>query len=252
MSDKEKDYFIPEQLEDNDFEKERQEQKQLKKSQKNNKQISDDEEASVKTVNKKKILNVLAVILIIAFIIFEIVWYVIYGKLWTFAPKSKKTTEPEQLAEDFCEYFNDENWKKINESMDFKGYYVLGSVLQDDAYYPNFDKEYEKLDENDEEFASYLKTVEILKNIDEEILDDVAKIKIDLKSIDSCNKIQGTDTLYRLRVTFDYIYNGETQSVTNIIFISNASGEYKMVYGEWMQTVLSYYQSIYLQTNYSY
>ena len=41
--------------------------------------------------------------------------------------------------------------------------------------------------------------------------------------------------------------------MTDVIYLSNASGEYKMVYGEWMQTVLNYYQSIYvIKTSYGY
>ena len=246
MDDKEKDYFVPEQLDDDDFEKEKLETKKMKK---NKSKISNDEE---KKFDKKKLFNILAVILVVAFIVFEIVWYAIYGKLWTFTSNGKKASEPEQAAKDFCTYLNNGDWKKVNESMDLKGYYILGGVLKDTSDYPKFDVAYKNLEE-DENYNSYLKSVETLQNIDKEKLNEVEKIKIDLKSIDYCNKIQGTDTLYKLRVTFDYIYNGERDSVTNVIFISNASGEYKIVYGEWLETVLNYYQSVYvLNSNYSY
>ena len=112
---------------------------------------------------------------------------------------------------------------------------------------------YKNIDETDSSYSSYLETLELLTNIDKETLNSVAKLQIKLNNIQSCNKIQGTDTLYRLIVNFDYIIDGDSQTATGVLFISNASGEYKMVFGEWMQEVVNYYQSIYmLQSNYGY
>lgn len=75
-------------------------------------------------------------------------------------------------------------------------------------------------------------------------------MKININNIEACNLIQGTKTLYKLRVNFDYVYNGQAQSNTSIIYVSNASGEYKLVYGEWMQLVYEVY--LMNQSNYNY
>lgn len=247
MSDNEKDYFVPEQLEDDDFEKEKLEAKKLKKEKKINKyksQISDDEGYKSKNINKKKFINIFAIILVIALIIFGSVWYVM--------PHEKKVSEPEQAAKDFCAYFNSGNWKEINEFLDLKGYYVLGALLKESEY-TKFDTVYKNLEEVDENYSQYTETIKTVMNIDEDLLNDVAKIQIKLNNIEACNKIQNTDSLYKLRINFDYIYNGQSENLTSVIFISNASGEYKLVYGEWIQEVLNYYQSIYLlQSNYGY
>ena len=129
MSEKEKDYFVPEQLDDDDFEKEKLEAKKLKKERKINKfqsEISDDEENNHRTFNKKKITNIVTIILVIALVIAGAVWYVM--------PHEKKVSEPEQATKDFCAYFNSGNWKKINEFLDLKGYYILGAVLKEEEY----------------------------------------------------------------------------------------------------------------------
>lgn len=247
MSDNEKDYFVPEQLEDDDFEKEKLEDKKLKKLKKINKfesQISDDEGYKSKNINKKKFINIFAIILVIALVIAGGVWYVM--------PHEKKVSEPEQAAKDFCAYFNSGNWKKVNEFLDLKGYYILGTVLEESEY-TKFDAVYKNLEEVDEDYSQYTETIKTVMDIDEDVLNSVAKIQIRLNSIEACNKIQNTDSLYKLRINFDYIYNGQAENLTSVIFVSNASGEYKLVYGEWIQEVLNYYQSIYLlQSNYGY
>ncbi len=230
MSDKEKDYFVPEQLDDNDFEKEKIEEKKQRKENK---------------ISKAKVKNIILIVLAICLIAFGVYWYV--------TPHEKKATAPEQAAKDFCAYLNSGNWEKVNELMDFKGYYTLGAILQNESEYTKFDTAYKNIDETDSSYSSYLETLELLTNIDKETLNSVAKLQIKLNNIQSCNKIQGTDTLYRLIVNFDYIIDGDSQTATGVLFISNASGEYKMVFGEWMQEVVNYYQSIYmLQSNYGY
>lgn len=231
MSDKEKEYFIPEQLDDNDFEKEKKEEKRNKKEKKFE-------------FNKKQVIKIISIILVIVLIGFGIYLYL--------NPIEKKATAPEVATEDFCAYFNSGNWEKLNNMMDLKGYYVLGAVLEE-ADYTEFDSAYKQIKESDKEYTQYLSMMDTIMNIDKDALDEMAIIQIKLNNIESCTQIQGTNTLYKLRVNFDYIYNGQTESITDVIYISNASGEYKMVYGEWMKTVLNYYQSIYMiQNNYGY
>ena len=231
MSDKEEKYFVPEQLDDNDYENEKKEAKKIKKEKKFE-------------LNKKQIIKIISLIFIIILIGIGIYLYL--------NPMEKKATAPEKLAKDFCAYFNSGNWDKLNDMMDLKSYYILGAVLKE-ADYTEFDKTYKKLKGDDETYLQFKTTMKTIMSIDTEILDEMGNIQIKLNSIESCNKIQDTDTLYKLRINFDYIYNGQSENVTDVIYVSNASGEYKMVYGEWMKTVLNYYQSIYMiQSNYGY
>ncbi|MBR1540564.1 MAG: hypothetical protein IJ629_05330 [Clostridia bacterium] len=231
MSDKKKDYFVPEQLDDNDFEKEKKEAKKARKEKKFE-------------LNRKQIIKIVSIIVVVALIIAGVYLYL--------NPVPKKSTAPEQTAKTFCTYFNNGRWSKLNELMDFKGYYVLGAVLEE-ADYTQFDKAYQKVDEKDETYSKYISSIKYLINLDEDALSSFADIQIRLNSIEACNLIQGTETLYKLRVNFDYIYDGQAENVTEAIYISNASGEYKVVFGEWMQTVLNYYQSVYMiQANYGY
>ena len=231
MANDDKDYFIPEQLDDNDFEKEKLEEKQARKE----KKFKFDKKQSVK------------IIFPILFIVLLVVGIYLYLN-----PIQKKATAPEKAAKDFCSYFNSGNWKKLNQMMDFKGYYILDSVLKE-ADYTKFDDAYEDLDENDNSYAKFCDVMKLLINVDNEALDSYASVKINFKNVESCNLIQGTDTLYKLRVSFDYKYNGQTENLMGIIYISNASGEYKMIYGEFIDTVLNFYQSVYMmQSNYDY
>lgn len=224
MSDKEKNYFVPEQLDDDDFEKEKIEAKKARKEKKFE-------------LDRKQIIKIISFLLTIALIIIGIYLYL--------NPIEKKATAPEQAAKDFCAYFNSGNWNKVKKIMDFDGYYVLGAVLEE-ADYTKFDTAYRKIDKDSKKYEEFDETMAVLTNIDPEVLNSFASIQIHLKNIESCNLIQGTKTLYKLRVNFDYVYDGKTENRTDVIYISNASGEYKMVFGEWMQTVLNLYQSVYM------
>ncbi|MBR2290071.1 MAG: hypothetical protein IJ867_05685 [Clostridia bacterium] len=226
-----KDYFVPEQLDDSDFEKEKIEEKQARKEKKFE-------------WNKKQVVKIISFLLVIALIVVGIYLYL--------NPIEKKATAPEKAAKDFCAYLNSGNWKKVNQFLDLKGYYILGGVLEEKDY-PEFDKAYKSLEDDDSTYAKFEATMNVLMEIDEETLDSLAKIQIRIREIEACNLIQGTESLYKLRINFDYIYDGQTENMTDSIYISNASGEYKMVFGEWMQTVLNYYQSVYMfQSNYGY
>ena len=231
MSDKE--YFVPEQLDDNDFEKEKMEEKNQRKVKKFE-------------LGKKQILKIFSIGLIIAFIGIFIYVYL--------NPIQKKSTAPEKVVQDFCAYFNSGNWKKIGDYIDMRGYYVLGKSLEE-AEYPKFDKIYKKEKKEDSKYIEFEQNFNnIISSIDEETLASMSGDKLKINSIEACNLIQGTETLYKLRVNFDYIsYNGQTQTNTGIIYVSNASGAYKMVYGDFMELVLNYYQSAYMmQSNYGY
>lgn len=228
MDDKEKDYYIPEQLDDSDFEKEKLEEKKARKGKKNE-------------FNKKQIVKFFSIIIIIALIGFGVYLYL--------NPVQKKASAPEQAVKDFCTNFNDKNWKRINELMDFKGYYVLKQVLEEEKY-TKFDIAYKEI-KNDEKYIEFEKNMNILKSNNEEDLNNYSNTQIKINKIEACNLIQGTSTLYKLRVNIGYIYNGQIDNATSVVYVSNASGEYKIVYGELFETLLDYYKSVFIM-NYNY
>lgn len=232
MTDKEKNYFVPEQMDDEDFEKEKIEEKQARKERKFE-------------FNKKQCIRLVSILLFIVLIVVGVYLYL--------NPIQEKATAPEQAAKEFCAYFNSRNWSKVNNMMDLKGYYILGGVLEE-ADYTKFNNVYDKLDEDDSDYEKFIDTIKVLMNIDQDLLDSVADFQIKIENVEACNLIQGTESLYKLRVNFSYkYYDGQEKSLVGIVYMSNASGEYKMVFGDWIQTVLNFYQSIYImQANYGY
>ena len=228
MSDK--DYFVPEQLDDSDFEKEKLEEKRNRKFE----------------LGKKQIVKVISIMLVFLLIGIGIYLYL--------NPIQKKSTASEKVLEDFCAYFNSGNWEKINNIIDFKGYYVLGHSLEEKDY-PKFDYIYCTVKKNDENYLEYEQNINtLISSLDEESLKNMTGDRILINSIDACNLIQGTETLYKLRVNYDFIgYSGQKQSGTGIVYVSNADGDYKIVYGDWMELILNYYQTAYMyQSNYGY
>lgn len=142
MREDEKKYYVPEQLDDNDFEKEKVEEKIARK----NKKFE---------MNKKQVTKIISLVLVIALIGIGIYLYL--------NPIQKKSTAPEQFAKDFCSYFNSGNWNKLNNLLDFKGFYILGYVL-DEKDYTKFDKTYSSFNEKDKQYAEYSESVKYLLN----------------------------------------------------------------------------------------
>jgi len=92
MANDDKDYFVPEQLDDNDFEKEKLEEKQAKKDNR----FKFDKKQSVK------------IIFSMLFIVLLVVGVYLYLN-----PIQKKATAPEKAARDFCSYFNSRKLEEI-------------------------------------------------------------------------------------------------------------------------------------------
>ena len=225
-----KEFYIPEQLDDNDFEKEKKEEKQAKKEKRFE-------------INSKKIMKLTSVILVLVLISIGVYLYL--------NPIEKKATAPEKAAKDFSAYFNAGNLDKISDFIDLKGYFILGYALEE-ADYTKFDTVYKDI-EDDETYIKYEEGLSVLSTIDDDILNSIFEDRIRIRSIESCNKIQNTDTLYKLRINYDYIYSdGQSETNLGVIYVSNASGKYRLVYGDWMEIVLNYYQTAYmLQSNYA-
>lgn len=235
MEENEKNNSFPEQLEDNDFEKEKLENKKGYKS-----LISDDEENGKKQINKRFIINIIMIIIAIILVIIGIVYYV--------NPHDKKATAPEKAIQNFCKYFNNQDIDEASDLIDSKGYYVLSSL--ETSAYPKFDSYYKN---SDELFSQEENGVEIDFDDQEKYLNSYIKsaievtssgLRLSVKNIDSCNLIQGTKGLYKLRVNFEYDNGtGKLGQLTDVVYVSNNSGEYKIIAGTFLNDIMSTYNS---------
>jgi hypothetical protein len=255
----------PEQLDDEDFEKEKNEKKRLKKekkqAKKNAKQneneynsgISDDEsgikvenETSGKEKRKmKKYIPIIIAVIIVLLVIVGIVVYVKNGETGTFNNK------PESAIDNFCAYINSGDSKKALDYVDFKSYYILYTL--DVADYTKFDETYSEFDESSEDYQYFVNTIDECKNIDSDVYTEVLEdYKISLGSVQSVTRIQDTEDLYLIKADLEFSYNGQEESETCSIYVGKIDGQYKIVYGDLADFSLSLLQSVYYITNYSY
>ncbi len=254
MSDKEnkfeKDEFIPEQLDDEDFEIEKREEKRLKKEKKQNKKIqkiSEDENgvnenSDEKIFKRKKILAIISSILVIIAVVLILIN--IINKNFSSAGR------PEDCIKDLCAYFNSKNWEKVNELMDFKGYYVLGETLKDGDY-TKFYESYKNLDIKNETYTSFTEVIKELSRLDTEVLNEfVGDTKVTVKNILSVIKIQNTEGLYKIKVEFTVSSQGESQDITDVVYVASIDGKYKIVFGYLPDVILNVYRNIYIYLNY--
>jgi hypothetical protein len=252
--------FIPEQLDDEDFENEKAEAKRLKaekkakkkQEKKNHKEamksaISDDESGIEDEENKKPKSNTLkiALILVIIAVVITAIFVYINGGI-----EVSKGDDPKAVVSDFCAYFNSGNWEKVASFVDFKGYYVLGYSL-DEADYTKFYSTYNDFDEEDETYVSSMEYIESCQELDSELYDAIAEvISISLVSSDEPVLIQGTEGLYKIRIILDTAYNGEKSTETQDVYVAKINGEYKIVYGYLPDLLLSMYQTAYYYGSY--
>jgi hypothetical protein len=261
---------FPEQLEDEDFEKEKNEKKrlkeekkqakkQLKKKEKNDNDIDNDigisdDEAGIKddiksTENKKrklkKYIPIILVVIIVLLVIAGIVVYVKNGENGTFNNK------PESVIDNFCAYINSGDSKKALEYVDFKSYYILYTLDVED--YTKFDETYSEFDESSEDYQYFVDTIDECKNIDSDVYTEILEdYKISLGSVQSVTRIQDTEDLYLIKADLEFSYNGQEESETCSIYVNKIDGQYKIVYGDLADFSLSLLQSVYYITNYSY
>jgi len=246
--EKNNETYIPEQLDDEDFEKEKEEEKRLKKERKNQKKaekkfISDDEdgvETKHKKSNKKNIFFILLLIIIIVagcgFYYFKYV-------------KNENGSYPEDSIKDLCAFFNSRNWDRVNELIDIKGYYILGIVLEEEEY-TKFDEAYNNFIE-DETYTKFIDRLSEYLSLDNEVLTElVSDVKITVNSIENSVKIQNTENLYKIKVNFNVYAQGQSQDMTEDIYVTKVNGEYKIIFGYLPDIILNIYQSGYSYQSY--
>jgi hypothetical protein len=239
---------FPEQLEDEDFEKEKAEKKRLKKKVKEvnaqddlDSSISDDESGILdedaknkKSKKSKKYISIIAIIILVIAVIAGVVYYIKGGK------QTISENKPESALDNFCAYFNSADIKNILNYIDFKGYYIFNTELEAEDY-PNFDSVYENFDETDETYQSYLEFLEECEATDESVYNTaMQEVKIALSKIQSVTKIQDTKNLYLVKADVVIsVENQEDTTYTESIYVAKIDGQYKMVYGYFPDIIYS-------------
>lgn len=139
--------------------------------------------------------------------------------------------------------FNGKDWEEFQESFDIKSYYIMSQVLKEEEF-TKFDTAYKNLDEKDEDYVSGLEALEECFEVDDEILDALSlDAKVTINNIEACSLIQNTKNLYKLRINFNYLVDGNSTDQTEVLYVANVDGEYKIVYGEFMDFFLNFYQT---------
>ena len=235
--DEEKKEIIPEQPEDNDFEKEKEEIKKAKKEKKLEKKkkevIEYDESGNVikKKGSKKTVITIIVVLAIIALIIGGIVAYFVIN-----------LNKPENIISDFEKYFNNGQWSETIKCVDIKGLYTLANL--DESKYTEFDKAYEEA-EQDETYIELKEEIERLKDKEESGFSTIfGGSSIKIGKVTSVEKIENTKSLYRIKV--EITINGNEQELTDIydIYVTKIDKKYKMVGGELPALIINAYQYI--------
>ena len=255
----ESDVYIPEQLEDEDFEKEKDrlkaekaakkaEKKAKKQSEKNNK-IDNKDEKSYSKKKRQKVITIVIIVAIIVFILVGIAGYLIYA-----------INRPENVIEDFVSYVNEEDWTNAMNQIDMQGYMTMSLIdleSEEDSSisYTDYENKYDNI-YNELEDMGYGDLIDVIEYGEEnntEILESLfTETSFTINSIDSVERI-GDTKLYKitvnLKITDDTgTYSDETD--TYEMYVAKKDGEYKIVGGTFPAIIFYYCQYNYAYSSY--
>lgn len=255
----ESDVYIPEQLEDEDFEKEKDrlkaekaakkaEKKAKKQSEKNNK-IDNKDEKSYSKKKRQKVITIVIIVAIIVFILVGIAGYLIYA-----------INRPENVIEDFVSYVNEEDWTNAMNQIDMQGYMTMSLIdleSEEDSSisYTDYENKYDNI-YNELEDMGYGDLIDVIEYGEEnntEILESLfTETSFTINSIDSVERI-GDTKLYKITVNLTITddtgtYSDETD--TYEMYVAKKDGEYKIVGGTFPAIIFYYCQYNYAYSSY--
>ena len=206
------EYKKVEQLDDVDFEKEKEEKSKNKKV--------------------KNIIFLIGIILLLGVVGFGAYYFISRGT-------------PETLIEDFVTNFNNQDFEKVVELVDLQGFYALRTITDEEVddstniekYYTKFDERYDAV-ENEEEYKEFVKQI---SETDKKYLkEEFEGIEITISDIGEPVLIQNTKGLYKIYVTMKFSINGETASeIKYTFYIDKVKGNYKLVGGDVTELIIS-------------
>ena len=257
--------YIPEQLDDNDFEKEKDKikaekaAKKAEKKAKKAKQKAEDSEIKldengnpIKTKPKmkksKKITIVVIIILIIA-IVGGVAGYLILVR-----------NRPQNAILDFIAYINEDNWESAINLVDMQGYLTMVSIdleSKEDSNisYADYDNRYENAI-NDLKELGYNEIENALEYGNEnykDILELVfSNVTFTVNDVENVERI-GESNLYKVTVNLTSTSSDASATGgTNIyeMYVAKKDGEYKIVGGTFAATIFYGYETLYAYTQY--
>ena len=189
-------------------------------------------EISKKTLKKYGTMSLIFIIIVICLVV-----------LYFLRLNISKEKKIEKSLSNILVAFNGKDWKEFQDSFDLKSYYILSQVLKEEEF-TKYDTAYKNLDDKDENYVSRLEAIEECFDVDKEILDALSlDAKVTINNIEACSLIQNTKNLYKLRVNLNYLVDGKSTDQIEVLYMANIDGEYKIVYGEFMDFFLNFYQT---------
>lgn len=255
--------YVPEQLDDDDFEKEKSKlkaekeaKKALKKAEKAKKKaeekevLLDEEGNPIKRKRKKsEKITIAVIIVVILAVIIGIAGYLIYS-----------LNRPENVIIDFLSYVNEEDWDSAINLIDMQGYLTMTLIdleSEDDSnvsyidYENKYDTVFDELaDLGYDEISSSLEYGE--ENNSDIMSSLFSETTLTVEEVEDVERIGDTD-LYRVAVSIrasDDTGNYSDETASYDIYVSKMDGEYKMVGGTFPAMIYYYYEYYYAYSSY--
>ncbi len=260
----ESDVYIPEQLDDEDFEKEKEKikaekaakkaekkaKKQAEKAKKAGENADGDETKKVDHKKRKqRIVTIAIIVIIILFILIGVAGYLIYA-----------INKPENAIEDFVSYVNEEDWNNAYNLIDMQGYMTMALIdyeSQDDSNvsYSEFENKYDNV-YNELNDIGYGQLQDVVEYGEENSVDLLQTLFTDtsftVDSVDSVEKI-GDTKLYKVTVELtikDDTGSSSDSTDTYEMYVAKIDGKYKIVGGAFPAIIFYYYQYNYAYSSY--
>lgn len=255
--------YVPEQLDDDDFEKEKSKlkaekeaKKALKKAEKAKKKadekevLLDEEGNPIKRKRKKsEKITIAVIVVIILAIVIGVAGYLIYS-----------LNRPENAILDFFSYVNEEDWDNAINLVDIRGYLTMTLIdmeSEDDenTSYIDYENKYNTVFDELAElgYDEVENSLEYGQENYTEIMSGLfTDTTITVDSVDSVERIGDTD-LYRVSVNL--VLSDDTgtyadQTSSYDLYVAKQDGEYKMVGGAFTSMIYYYYETYYAYSTY--
>lgn len=255
--------YVPEQLDDDDFEKEKSKlkaekeaKKALKKAEKAKKKadekevLLDEEGNPIKRKRKKsEKITIAVIIVVILAVIIGIAGFLIYS-----------LNRPENVIIDFLSYVNEEDWDSAINLIDMQGYLTMTLIdleSEDDSNvsYIDYENKYDTVFDElaDLGYDEISSSLEYGKENNSDIMSSLfSETTLTVEEVEDVERIGDTD-LYRVAVSIRAsddtgTYSDETASYDT--YVSKMDGEYKMVGGTFPAMIYYYYEYYYAYSSY--
>lgn len=255
--------YVPEQLDDDEFEKEKSKikaekeaKKALKKAEKSKKKgeekeiLLDEEGNPIKRKRKKsEKITIAVIVIIILAIVIGVAGYLIYS-----------LNRPENAILDFFSYVNEEDWDNAINLVDIRGYLTMTLIdmeSEDDenTSYIDYENKYNTVFDELAElgYDEVENSLEYGQENYTEIMSGLfTDTTITVDSVDSVERIGDTD-LYRVSVNL--VLSDDTgtyadQTSSYDLYVAKQDGEYKMVGGAFTSMIYYYYETYYAYSTY--